>query len=92
MEALYFYFDILQVMGYSDTDVAEYLFKNKPRIESLVSFLCKDLTGACSRKPPPVPKVTCLTLWPFIVYHFMFLHLPLEHYHGLREYFVPYFT
>lgn len=48
---------ILQVMGYSDTDVAEYLYKNKPDTDSLVKFLCKDLTGSCSRKPPKVPKV-----------------------------------
>lgn len=45
-------------MGYSDTDVAEYLYKKKPRIDSLVNFLCNDLTEACSSKPPPVPKVT----------------------------------
>ncbi|KAK9274698.1 hypothetical protein L1049_021949 [Liquidambar formosana] len=45
-----------EVMGYSDTDVAEYLYKNKPQIESLVKFLCKDLTKACSSKPPPLPK------------------------------------
>ncbi|KAF8387746.1 hypothetical protein HHK36_026401 [Tetracentron sinense] len=49
------YLDSFQVMGYSDTDVAEYLFK-KPRIESLVNYLCKNLTKACSSKPPPVPK------------------------------------
>lgn len=47
-----------EVMGYSDTDVAEFLYKSKPNIDSLVSFLCKDLTKACSTKPPPVPKVT----------------------------------
>eukprot|EP00262_Sarcandra_glabra_P006822 TRINITY_DN19377_c0_g1_i1.p1 TRINITY_DN19377_c0_g1~~TRINITY_DN19377_c0_g1_i1.p1 ORF type:complete len:299 (+),score=72.80 TRINITY_DN19377_c0_g1_i1:139-1035(+) len=45
-----------EVMGYSDTDVAEYLFKSKPQIESLVNFLCVDLSKACSVKPPPVPK------------------------------------
>ncbi|XP_044480080.1 uncharacterized protein LOC123206875 [Mangifera indica] len=45
-----------EVMGYSDTDVAEYVYTSKPDIESLVNFLCKDLTKACSRKPPPVPK------------------------------------
>uniref|UniRef100_A0A5B7A235 Saposin B-type domain-containing protein n=2 Tax=Davidia involucrata TaxID=16924 RepID=A0A5B7A235_DAVIN len=45
-----------EVMGYSDTDVAEYLYKNKPQIDSLVNFLCNDLTKACSTKPPPVPK------------------------------------
>ncbi|CAA0814281.1 Unknown protein [Striga hermonthica] len=45
-----------EVLGYSDTDVAEYLYKKKPQLESLVNYLCKDLTEACSSKPPPVPK------------------------------------
>lgn len=47
-------------MGYSDTDVAEYMYKEKPQIEELIKFLCKDLTGACRTKPPTVPKVTFL--------------------------------
>lgn len=47
-------------MGYFDTDVAEYLYKNKPQIDSLTNFLCNDLSKACSSKPPPVPKVTAL--------------------------------
>lgn len=46
-----------QVIGYSDTDVAEYLYKSKPDVNSLLNYLCKDLTKACSTKPPPVPKV-----------------------------------
>ncbi|XP_010264575.1 PREDICTED: auxin response factor 11-like [Nelumbo nucifera] len=45
-----------KVMGYSDTDVAEYLFKAKPLIDALVKFLCNDLTKACAIEPPPVPK------------------------------------
>ncbi|KAL8456496.1 hypothetical protein ACS0TY_034636 [Phlomoides rotata] len=45
-----------EVLGYSDTDVAEHIYKNKPEINSLTSFICKDLTGACNSKPPPVPK------------------------------------
>ncbi|KAK7245513.1 hypothetical protein RIF29_40359 [Crotalaria pallida] len=45
-----------EVIGYSDTDVAEYLYKSKPDVDSLVNYLCKDLTKACSTKPPPVPK------------------------------------
>ncbi|KAK6151912.1 hypothetical protein DH2020_014547 [Rehmannia glutinosa] len=45
-----------EVLGYSDTDAAEYLYKNKPSLDSFVNFICKDLTGACSSKPPPVPK------------------------------------
>lgn len=47
----------LQVLGYSDTDVAEYLYNSQPRINSLFNFLCKDLTKACSTNPAPVPKV-----------------------------------
>ncbi|XP_068652837.1 uncharacterized protein [Aristolochia californica] len=45
-----------EVLGYSDTDVAEFLFKKKPQMDSLLNFLCKNLTGACFAKPPPVPK------------------------------------
>ncbi|KAI9119030.1 hypothetical protein K1719_009705 [Acacia pycnantha] len=45
-----------EVIGYSDTDVAEYLYKSKPDIDSLLKYFCKDLTEACSTKPPPVPK------------------------------------
>lgn len=45
-------------MDYSDTDVAEYIFTAKPQTDSLVNYLCKDLTKACNKKPPPVPKVT----------------------------------
>ncbi|KAI7735294.1 hypothetical protein M8C21_019231 [Ambrosia artemisiifolia] len=45
-----------EVIGYYDTDVAEYIYKKKPTLNSLVNFLCKDLTEACSTKPPPVPK------------------------------------
>ncbi|KAL2507373.1 uncharacterized protein Fot_31020 [Forsythia ovata] len=50
-----------EVLGYSDTDVAEYLYKNRPDLDSLVNFICKDLTKACRKKPPPVPKVIALT-------------------------------
>ncbi|KAI3711580.1 hypothetical protein L1987_70119 [Smallanthus sonchifolius] len=45
-----------EVIGYYDTDVAEYIYKKKPTLSSLVNFLCKDTTKACSTKPPPVPK------------------------------------
>ncbi|KAL6984689.1 hypothetical protein U1Q18_018070 [Sarracenia purpurea var. burkii] len=45
-----------EVMGYSDTDVAEYLYKNNPQIDSLIHFLCNKLSKACTTKPPPVPK------------------------------------
>ncbi|PNY16415.1 nucleophosmin-like protein [Trifolium pratense] len=44
------------VMGYSDTDVAEYLYKSKHDIDSLFNYLCKDLSKSCNTKPPPVPK------------------------------------
>ncbi|XP_010541027.1 PREDICTED: uncharacterized protein LOC104814605 [Tarenaya hassleriana] len=45
-----------QVIGYTDTDVAEYIYKSKPELDSLVNYLCKDLTDACSKNPPPLPK------------------------------------
>ncbi|RWR73587.1 Saposin B [Cinnamomum micranthum f. kanehirae] len=45
-----------EVMGFYDTDVAEYIFKTKPQIDSLMNFLCHDLSRACSVKSPPVPK------------------------------------
>ncbi|KAJ0250879.1 Saposin B-type domain-containing protein [Hirschfeldia incana] len=45
-----------KVIGYSDTDVAEYIYKSKPDLASLVNHLCKDLTDACTKNPPPVPK------------------------------------
>ncbi|CAH9066228.1 unnamed protein product [Cuscuta europaea] len=45
-----------EVMGFSDTDVAEYIYTHKPNLDSLVNFLCKDLTKACRKKPPPIPK------------------------------------
>ncbi|KAJ0252727.1 hypothetical protein HA466_0118760 [Hirschfeldia incana] len=48
--------DKLQVIGYADTDVAEYIYKAKPDLASLVNHLCKDLTDACTKNPPHVPK------------------------------------
>ncbi|KAF2543522.1 hypothetical protein F2Q68_00029265, partial [Brassica cretica] len=45
-----------KVIGYSDTDVAEYIYKSKPDLASLVNHLCKDLTDACTKNPPPLPK------------------------------------
>ncbi|KVH93947.1 protein of unknown function DUF3456 [Cynara cardunculus var. scolymus] len=33
-----------EVIGYYDTDVAEYIYKKKPQMHSLSKFLCKDLT------------------------------------------------
>lgn len=49
-----------QVIGYSDTDVAEYIYKSKPDLPSLINHLCKDLTDACTKNPPPLPKVPFL--------------------------------
>ncbi|KAH9314821.1 hypothetical protein KI387_023448 [Taxus chinensis] len=45
-----------EVIGYHDTDVAEFLFKSDPQSSTLSKFVCNDLTKACSVKPPPVPK------------------------------------
>lgn len=49
---------VLQIAGYTDTDIAEFIYSSKPSIDSLVNYLCKDLTDSCRKKPPPVPKVT----------------------------------
>ncbi|RCV20647.1 hypothetical protein SETIT_4G073700v2 [Setaria italica] len=45
-----------EVMGYADTDVAEFVYKNNPSVDQLMKFLCKDLSKACAKDPPPVPK------------------------------------
>ncbi|XP_010915325.1 uncharacterized protein [Elaeis guineensis] len=45
-----------EVIGYADTDIAEFFFKTSPSVDLLVKFLCNDLSKACSVKPPPVPK------------------------------------
>ncbi|CAA7406702.1 unnamed protein product [Spirodela intermedia] len=45
-----------EVMGYSDTDVAEFIFTSKPSLDSLVKFLCHEISKSCIKKPPPVPK------------------------------------
>ncbi|KAJ4849359.1 hypothetical protein Tsubulata_044277 [Turnera subulata] len=45
-----------EVMGYADTDVAEYIYMKKPQLDTLVNYFCKDLTDACAKKTPPVPK------------------------------------
>ncbi|GLT74657.1 hypothetical protein SLA2020_464440 [Shorea laevis] len=45
-----------EITGSSDANVADYIYKSKPDIESLINYLCKDLTEACSTNPSPVPK------------------------------------
>ncbi|PKA55920.1 hypothetical protein AXF42_Ash014592 [Apostasia shenzhenica] len=45
-----------EIMGYSDTDVAEFVFSSKPSLDSLVNFLCHDLSKACVVDAPPVPE------------------------------------
>lgn len=45
-----------EIAGYTDTDIAEFIYSSKPSIDSLVNYLCKDLTDSCRKKPPPVPK------------------------------------
>lgn len=45
-----------EVVGFSDTDIAEYIYARRPQLDSLVNYLCKDLSKACSKKPAPVPK------------------------------------
>lgn len=46
-----------QVIGYHDTDIAEFLFKGAVQVDDLSKFLCKDLSKACLGKIPSVPKV-----------------------------------
>lgn len=57
----------LQVMGYADTDVAEFVYKNGPSADQLVKFLCKDIPEACAVDPPPVPKVSPSLLVPALL-------------------------
>ncbi|OAY83961.1 uncharacterized protein LOC109710192 [Ananas comosus] len=45
-----------EVMGYADTDVAEFFYKKRPSVDELRKYLCNDLSKACSIKPLPVPK------------------------------------
>nr|XP_025616635.1 uncharacterized protein LOC112708932 [Arachis hypogaea] len=45
-----------EVIGYSDANVAEYLYTWKPDADLLYKYFCKDLTKACNTKPPPVLK------------------------------------
>ncbi|XP_078438000.1 nucleophosmin [Wolffia australiana] len=45
-----------EVMGYSDTDIAEFIYTSKPSQDSLVKFLCYKTSSSCSKKPPPLPK------------------------------------
>ncbi|GJV66411.1 hypothetical protein Tco_1477239 [Tanacetum coccineum] len=47
------------VIRYHDINVAEFIYKKKPQLSSLVNYLCKDLSEVCSTKPPPVPKEPC---------------------------------
>ncbi|KAG0499869.1 hypothetical protein HPP92_004560 [Vanilla planifolia] len=45
-----------EIMDYSDTDVAEFVFKSKPSLDLLVDFICNDLSKSCAVKAPPVPE------------------------------------
>jgi hypothetical protein len=38
-------------------DLSEVLYKGKTSVEAISSLLCKDLTNACTKKAPPIPKV-----------------------------------
>ncbi|KAF6138192.1 hypothetical protein GIB67_011032 [Kingdonia uniflora] len=80
-----------EVMGYSDTDVAEYMFKSKPQIESLVKFLCNDLTKACSVQPPPLPKsrAKCINVLPFEDYEGFIKYVVVGDEQGMVYVFLP---
>ncbi|KAG6489038.1 hypothetical protein ZIOFF_050296 [Zingiber officinale] len=43
-----------EILSYSDTDVAEFVYSTRPSVDQLISFLCKDLSKACFVKPPPL--------------------------------------
>lgn len=45
-----------EVIGYHDTDIAEFLFKGAVQLDDLSKFLCEDLSKACLGKIPSVPK------------------------------------
>lgn len=60
-------------MGYADTDVAEFVFKTRPSADSLVKFLCHDLSEACSAETPPVPKVMVFMYQQEFLIYFYFL-------------------
>ncbi|KAK1377724.1 hypothetical protein POM88_024468 [Heracleum sosnowskyi] len=51
---------MIRVTEYSDTAVAEFLYRKKPTVRSLIELLCKDLSKACTTKPLAVPKVAAL--------------------------------
>lgn len=44
------------IMGEHDTDLAEALFTGKLNRAQLTNWLCHELSGACKRKPKPLPK------------------------------------
>eukprot|EP00271_Cylindrocystis_brebissonii_P013103 TRINITY_DN32694_c0_g1_i1.p1 TRINITY_DN32694_c0_g1~~TRINITY_DN32694_c0_g1_i1.p1 ORF type:complete len:334 (-),score=85.41 TRINITY_DN32694_c0_g1_i1:243-1244(-) len=46
----------VQVMGEHDTDIAETLFAKEMTRAALSKLLCNDLSKACLRKVPPLPK------------------------------------
>jgi len=43
-------------LGDADTDIAEALFKGDIQRAGLESLLCVEVSGACNKKPPPLPK------------------------------------
>ncbi|MCO5567259.1 hypothetical protein L7F22_020949 [Adiantum nelumboides] len=45
-----------EVIGYHDTDIAEFIFKGAVSVDELSNFLCKDLSKACHGKIPSLPK------------------------------------
>ncbi|GJX61409.1 retrovirus-related pol polyprotein from transposon TNT 1-94 [Tanacetum coccineum] len=74
------------VIGYYDTDVAEFIYKKKPQLSSLVNYLYKDLSEACSTEPPPVPKFPSVTQKPLI---YTLLHLEIIFQFVLADAMIP---
>lgn len=45
-----------QILGEHDTDLAEVLLKGKKKRAELTQWLCYELSDACSKPTPPLPK------------------------------------
>ncbi|XP_020262471.1 LOW QUALITY PROTEIN: uncharacterized protein LOC109838431 [Asparagus officinalis] len=66
-----------EIIGYSDTDVVEFVYKHRPSVDKLANVLCKDLSDACSKSPPPVPKAILILHVPIQLRNFKIRDPPL---------------
>lgn len=70
---------VLQAMDYFDMDVVEYLYKNKPDLDSLTSSLCKDLSKACNklvRQYQALYIILWINLYIHLIYDFLCFSSP----------------